>query len=101
MTPKPSIMARAKGYGKLNELHERQAMEQNPEWRPVPGFPEYEVHRLRQVRRVSTQAPSRPYSYMLRPNEGEFVDFWISGQKHTISLDSIMVGAFPKAKGEE
>ncbi len=96
--PKPSIMARAKGYGKLNELHQSQEMTENPVWRPVPGFPEYEVTEFRQVRRKTTKAFSQPYKYMLRPEEGEFVDFWINGQKITISLDSIMVAAFPKEK---
>jgi hypothetical protein len=35
---------------------------------------------------------------MLRPEEGEFVDFWINGQKHVISLDAIMSAAYPKEK---
>ena len=92
--PKPSIMARAKGYGKLDELLRVELQESD--WRPVPGFPEYEVNGNRQVRRTTTKAPTQPYRYMLRPEEGEFVDFWISGQKHIISLDSIMSGAFPR-----
>lgn len=95
---KPDLYKRARGYGVMNEHFERQAMEENPNWQPVPGFTMYEVNELRQVRRITTKAPVRPYKYMLRPNEGEFVDFWISGQKHTISLDSIMVGAFKKEK---
>jgi hypothetical protein len=66
------------------------------DWRPVPGFPEYEVNANRQVRRTTTKAPSQPYQFMLRKDEGDFVDFWISGQKHIISLDAIMSGAFPK-----
>lgn len=96
--PKPSIMARAKGYGTLNQLLERQAMEANADWRPVPGFPEYEVTELRQVRRKTTGAHTQPYKYMLRPDDGEFVDFWINGQKLTISLDAIMSATFPKEK---
>lgn len=91
-------MARAKGYGKLNQLHEGQAMTEKPNWQPVPGFPEYEVTEFRQVRRKTTGAFSQPYKYMLRPEEGEFVDFWINGQKITVSLDSIMVATFPKEK---
>ena len=94
--PKPSIMARAKGLGRLNELQQQYWEEQNPDWRPVPGFPQYEVNQLRQVRRVSTGAFIPPYKYPLRPYEGEFVDFWISGQKHAMSLDSIMVATFKK-----
>lgn len=96
--PKPSAMAQSKGYGRLNAIRELQDKIDNPNWTPVPGFPEYEVNRLRHVRRVTTKAFSQPYKYMLRPNEGMFVDFWFSGQKHTISLDSIMVAAFPKER---
>lgn len=99
MTPKPSIMARAKGYGRLADIERNEQRELD--WRPVPGFPEYEVNANRQVRRTTTKAPSQPYKYMLRPNEGEFVDFWISGQKHTISLDSIMSAAWPKENSDD
>lgn len=94
--PKPSDIARARGYGKLAELHRAQAMANHPTWKDVPGFPEYEVNELRQIRRVTTKAISHPYAYKLRPGEGEFVDFWISGQRHAISMESIMAATFPK-----
>lgn len=93
---KPDLYKRARGYGLLNDLHEAQRNEENPEWKPVPGFPEYEVNQNRQVRRISTGAPINPHKYPMRPNEGEFVDFWISGQRHVIALDTIMLGAFGK-----
>lgn len=96
MTPKPSIMARAKGLGRLNELHAAQEKAENPDWRPVPGFHQYEVNQLRQVRRVSTGAYVQPYKYHMRPSDGEFVDFWISGQKHAMPLDTIMIATFDK-----
>lgn len=92
--PKPSIMARAKGYGRLADIERNEARELD--WRPVPAFPEYEVNANRQVRRVTTKAYSAPYKYMLRPDDGEQVDFWISGQKHVVSLDQIMKLAWPK-----
>ena len=85
--PSPDLYKKSKGYGMLNQV-----------WKPVAGFPEYEVTALRQVRRTTTHAPSRPYKYMLRPDEGEFVDFWINGQKIIVSLESIMSAAFPKGE---
>lgn len=94
---KPDLYARAKGYGVLNALH---ASQLEPEWKPVAGFPQYEVTKDRQVRRTGTHAFCQPYKYMLRPEEGEFVDFWISGQKHTISLDAIMSAAYPKREAK-
>ena len=72
----------------------RRNEEREQDWKAVPGFPEYEVNGNRQVRRTTTKAPTQPYRYILRPNEGEFVDFWINGQKHIISLDAIMNGTF-------
>jgi len=96
--PKPSIMARAKGLGRLNALHAAQEKAENPDWRPVPGFHMYEVNQLRQVRRVSTGVFIPPYKYPMRPYEGEFVDFWISGQKHAMSLDTIMMATFNKTE---
>lgn len=95
MTPKkPDLYKRAKGYGRLAELRRNEEREQD--WRPVPGFPEYEVNKNRQVRRKGTHANTQPYTYPQRPNEGEFVDFWVDLRKHVISLDSIMSAAFPK-----
>lgn len=94
--PKPDIYKRAKGYGRLNDITRHG--EREVDWRYVPGFPEYEVNANRQVRRVGTHANTQPYTYPMRPTEGEFVDFWVDLRKHTISLDSIMVAAFPKEK---
>lgn len=92
---KPSdIYKRAKGYGRLADITRHG--EREVDWRPVSGFPEYEVNANRQVRRVGTHAATMPYKYVMRPNEGEFVDFWVDLRKHTISLDSIMSAAFPK-----
>jgi len=96
MPKKPDLYKRAKGYGRLADL--RRNEERELDWRPVPGFPEYEVNANRQVRRVTTKAPSAPYKFIMRPNDGEFVEFWINRQKFVISLDSIMAGAFPKEK---
>jgi hypothetical protein len=96
MTPKPSpnLYKRAKGYGRLADLVRHE--EREIDWRPVPGFPEYEVNANRQVRRKGTHAATMPYKYMMRPNEGEFVDLWVDLRRHIMSLDSIMVAAFPK-----
>lgn len=96
--PGPDLYKRAKGYGVLSAHLVRQTAENDPNWKPVPGFPEYEVTELRQIRRKTTGAQCQPYKYMLRPEEGEFVDFWINGQKHVISLDAIMSAAYPKEK---
>lgn len=98
MTPKPSpnLYKRAKGYGRLADRKRHE--EREIDWRPVPGFPEYEVNANRQVRRKGTHAATMPYQYSMRPNEGEFVDFWVDMRKHVMSLDSIMVAAFPKEK---
>jgi hypothetical protein len=68
-------------------------------WRPIPGFPEYEVTENREVRRASTKAPILPYPYILREGEGEFVEFWVDGRKHVISLNTIMVAVWPIKKG--
>lgn len=89
---KPDIYKRARGYGLLNQLAERVVNDEI--WRPVPGFPEYEVNKNRQVRRVTTQHYQNPFAYPQRPNEGEFVEFWISKQKYIMSLNAIMEGAF-------
>lgn len=91
---KPDLYKRAQGYGVLHELHDKQYDDENPDWRPVAGFPEYEVNQNRQVRRITTGAPINPHHYPMRPHEGEFVDFWISGQRHVMSLESIMLAAF-------
>jgi hypothetical protein len=96
MARKPDIYKRAKGYGRLADL--RRHEEREKDWVPVPGYPEYQVNANRQVRRKGTHAPTQPYSYPMRPNEGEFVDFWVDLQKHVVSLDSIMAAAFPKEK---
>lgn len=96
--PGPDLYKRAQGYGRLRMLNEHQQKYDNPTWKPVAGFPEYEVNELRQIRRVSTGAPINPHSYPMRPNEGDFVDFWISGQRHVIALDAIMSAAFPKGE---
>jgi hypothetical protein len=97
--PHPDLYKRAAGYGRLAAIADLQDKIDNPQWTPVAGFPEYEVNRLRHVRRTSTGAFIQPYKYMMRPNEGMFVDFWISGQKHAISLDAIHSAAFPKGEG--
>jgi len=95
--PKPSdIYKRAKGYGRLAEIVRHEQRDEN--WKPVAGFPEYEVNENRQVRRRGTHHNVQPYQYSMRPNEGEFVDFWVDLRKHTISLDSIMSAAFPKGE---
>lgn len=95
MTPKkPDLYKRAQGYGRLADIKRRNDAELD--WRPVPGFPEYEVNKNRQVRRKTTQHNVQPYRYMMRPNEGEFVDFWINSQKIVVHLDAIMTAAFPK-----
>lgn len=88
------LYKRAQGYGVLHALHDQQHDEENPDWRQIPGFPEYEVNQNRQVRRISTGVTINPHHYPMRPNEGEFVDFWISGQRHVMSLESIMLAAF-------
>lgn len=92
MGKKPDIYKRARGYGLLNRLNEQVANDEV--WRPVPGFPEYEVNKNRQIRRVSTQHYLTPYKYVQRPYEGEFVDFWINKQKYVMSMTAIMEGAF-------
>jgi hypothetical protein len=89
---KPDIYKRARGYGLLNRL--RDEVVNDTIWRPVPGFPEYEVNKNRQVRRVTTQHYLTPYQYSMRPNEGEFVEFWCNKQKYVMSLDAIMEGSF-------
>ena len=94
MAKKPDIYKRAKGYGRLADLRRNEQRESD--WRPVPSFPEYEVNANRQVRRTGTKYPTQPYKYPQRPNDGEFVDFWVDRQKYVVSLDSIMVAAFPK-----
>jgi hypothetical protein len=96
MTRKPDLYKRAKGYGLLADLQRQ--VERDGHWRAVPGFPEYEVNANRQVRRRGTHAATQPYAYPQRPNDGEFVDLWVDLRKHVISLDSIMVAAFPKEK---
>ena len=95
--PHPDLYKRAAGYGRLAAIAHKE--EQVGVWMPVAGFPEYEIDAFRNVRRVTTKAFSQPYQYMLRPDEGLFVDFWISGQKHTMSLDTIYSAAFPKGEG--
>lgn len=97
--PGPDLYKRAEGYGRLAAIADLKDTMDNPQWTPVSGFPEYEIDRLGHVRRISTGAFIQPYKYMLRPNDGMFVDFWISGQKHTISLDAIYSAAFPKGEG--
>lgn len=96
MPKKPDLYKRAKGYGRLADL--RRNEERELDWRPIPGFPEYEVNQNKQVRRKGTQYPSQPYWYPQRPNEGLFVDFWVERQKYTISIEAIMASAFPKEK---
>lgn len=95
MPKKPDLYKRAKGYGRLADIERNKQRE--IDWRPVPGFPEYEVNANRQVRRKTTQHNTQPYRYMMRPNEGEFVDFWINAQKITVSLDAIMSATFGEA----
>jgi hypothetical protein len=89
-------MLRSRGHGKTTELRRIQEMAENAVWRPVPGFPEYEVTEQRQVRRVGTKALSQPYEYMLRKGEGEFVEFWVDGRKHVMSLETIMSAVWSK-----
>jgi dTDP-4-dehydrorhamnose 3,5-epimerase-like enzyme len=96
MSKKPDLYKRAKGYGRLADLHRNE--KRNEDWRPVSGFPEYEVNANRRVRRRGTHAATRPYTYPMRPYEGEFVDFWVDLRKYVVSLDSIMAAAFPKEK---
>lgn len=92
---KPSdLYKRAKGYGRLAEIKRHEARDEN--WVAVSGYPEYEVNENRQVRRTGTHHHTAPYTYPMRPNEGEFVDFWVDRQKHVVSLDTIMQAAFPK-----
>lgn len=67
-------------------------------WTPVPVFPEYEMSQHGQFRRVSNGIQTRPYNNRLRPNEGQFVDFWVSGQRHAISVDVIMAIVFPRTQ---
>lgn len=94
---KPSdIYKRAKGYGRLAEITRHEEREEN--WKPVAGFPEYEVNENRQIRRKGTHHHATPYQYSMRPDEGEFVDFWVDLRKHVISVDSIMAAAFPKGE---
>lgn len=96
-TTKPSdIYKRAKGYGRLAVITRYEERDVN--WKPVAGFPEYEVNENRQVRRTGTHHNIQPYRYSMRPNEGEFVDFWVDLKKHVISLDAIMSAAFPKGE---
>jgi len=95
--PKPSdIYKRAKGYGRLAEITRQEARDEN--WKSVAGFPEYEVNENRQVRRVSTHHYQNPFQYSMRPDEGEFVEFWVDRQRHVVSLNSIMAAAFPKGE---
>jgi hypothetical protein len=89
---KPDLYRRAEGYGHLHAIAKQEA--EDALWKPIPGFPEYEVNARRQVRRTTTQHATQPYRYPMRPNEGEFVDFWVNGQKHIMSLDAIMTGVF-------
>jgi hypothetical protein len=89
---KSDLYKRAEGYGLLHAIAKQEA--DDALWKPVPGFPEYEVNARRQVRRITTGYDIQPYRYAMRPHEGEFVDFWINGQKHIVSLDAIMTGAF-------
>jgi hypothetical protein len=96
MSKKPDLYKRARGYGRIADLHRNET--RNDDWRLVSGFPEYEVNANRQVRRRGTHAATQPYAYPQRPNDGEFVDLWVDLRKHVISLDSIMVAAFPKEK---
>jgi hypothetical protein len=93
---KSDIYKQAKGYGRIADLHRN--VTRNDDWRHVPGFLEYEVNANRQVRRVGTHAATQPYAYPQRPNDGEFVDFWVDLRKHVISLDAVMSAAFPKEK---
>lgn len=89
---RPDLYKRARGYGLLNRLQDVVANDEV--WRPVPGFPEYEVNANRQVRRVATKHYQNPFKYSQRPNEGEFVEFWCNKQRYMVSLDAIMEGAF-------
>lgn len=94
MAKKPDLYKRAKGYGRLADITRNNDRESD--WRPVPGFSEYEVNANRQVRRKGTKAPTQPYRYPQRPTEGEFVDFWVDLRKYIVSLDSIMSAVFGK-----
>lgn len=94
--PHPDLYKRARGYGLLNEITRNEERDEN--WKPVAGFPEYEVNENRQVRRITTKHYQNPFSYSQRPNEGEFVEFWVDRQRHLVSLNSIMDAAFPKGE---
>lgn len=94
--PSPNLYKRARGYGLLADIQRNEERDMN--WKPVPGYPEYEVSENRQVRRVTTHHYQQPISYPQRPNEGEFVEFWVDMQKHMVSLDTIMAAAFPKGE---
>ncbi|QED11712.1 hypothetical protein PP914_gp224 [Arthrobacter phage Qui] len=95
----PSIMAKSRRRDYIL-VDVKKGLEEAPEgvWRFIPGFPEYEVSEDREVRRVSTKAPVRPYPYILREGEGEFVEFWVDRQKHIVSLRTIMAATWPIKK---
>ena len=81
-------------HGTTQKVRSRRVLE----WRDVPGFPEYEVNTDRQVRRKTTQHRLTPFRYILRPEDGMFVELWINRQRYIMSLNSIVIGAFKEMR---